>query len=252
MNPKSYKPKVPINLMKKTGVIVLLISILILGLSIASETDDITDSAEKLTQGVENFTEAVDLETGEVDVDKLNQLVEMPRTQFEQRIDKINLWLDENVEWLSFFFRTKPQLSWEFFMNLYLMLVGITWLILNSKRTIPIGGDFTPYIIGTGIFIIFLFTNFILLLSRLLLNLFDIVWNVLLPISFWVALLSTVVFLVLLFIAPNFVAKIITLIVKFIVRKKAEKSMKEGAQNEKLNQTLDKIESFYKGLQGRS
>ena len=241
--------------MKDKGLFIFaFLMILLVSFSLADEINDLTDTANKLSEGVDEFTNAVDLETGDVDLDALNDLVGMPKTQLEQKIDKSNEWLSENVGWLKFLFRLEPKLSWLFLLNLYFILVAITMLILNSKDIwsfIVIGGESRPYVFGIAAFAVLLFTNFFVFLSKLLLNLLNILWNVILPIGFWAAVGIVALAIILALCGVPFLANFLLKTVGKLIMNKLESSGHDKFAK-KLEDEFAKVQSFTKGLEGRT
>ena len=238
---------------QKRLVVFSLLLILFVGLSMGVEADDLTDTANKLSEGVEDFTEAVDLETGNVDIDALNELLGMPKTQLEGKMDIANQWLDENLGWLKFILRAEPKISLEFFLNVYFILVAITMLILNSKEVwspILVAGESRPYIFGIAAFLILLFSNFFALTSKLLVNILQILWTTVLPISFWIAIGVIVVAIILYFLGIPFLGKFLLKLLGKILQSKFGKGVE--SEVERMKEETGKVKSFFKGLSGQS
>lgn len=227
--------------------------VLFIGLSIGADVDELTNTATKLSEGVEDFTDAVDLETGNVDIDALNELLGMPKTQLEGKMDTANQWLDENLGWLKFVLRAEPKISLEFFLNIYFILVAITMLILNSKEVwspIMVAGESRPYIFGIAAFLILLFSNFFAFASKLLVNILQILWTTVLPISFWIAIGVIVVAIVLYFFGIPFLGNILLKLLGKLIKSKVGKNV--SSEVERMKEETGKVESFFKGLSGES
>ena len=114
--------------MKKShGVLLVLISLLLVSFVFAVDApidiDEIEKGAEKIEEGLEDVEDTID-DPGSI----------LKKTKAGERIDKINLWLDENVGWMKYIFYMKPQISWLFAFNIYFILFFIVVLILNSRN----------------------------------------------------------------------------------------------------------------------
>ena len=226
----------------KRLMILSLSLILLIGFSLAVDNlDSLTNTANQLSEGVDNFTNAVNTETGEVDVEALGNLI--PKTAFEQRVENINTWLENNVSWLGFIFRMTPELSWLFLFNFYFILVGITYLILNFPSFLPINTDkdkYAAYGIGTSIFLILLFLNVFLALSKLVTNLVSILWNKLLPAGIIIAIVVVVIFILLAIFAFPLLVEIVKLLTTLFKGKKEEKVKEDVEETKEEVKTVEK------------
>ena len=112
-------------------------------------------SSEK---GVEEIEGAIDEyspldEDGKIDYGKYKPFV----TKAELRIGKINAWLDDNVGWMRYIFHMKPEVSFLFFINIYVILWFFVLLFLNSDGLwFFIGKKRNARIFGFMVFFIFL------------------------------------------------------------------------------------------------
>jgi hypothetical protein len=89
-------------------------------LSAQDETPITEEDAEKIQNAIDQIP--LD-ESGEIDQEKLEDYT----STAEQRIAKINSWLDKNAEWLKVVFGMKPAVSGVFFLNLFLIIVFLVY-----------------------------------------------------------------------------------------------------------------------------
>ena len=156
--------------MKKIGVYVLLAVLLISFISAENGDGPPVPEVDPVVKGIVDGTHDVAPLTPEGDIDyaKLNAT----KSLAEVRIAAINSWLDENVAWLKFIFRMKPEISWLFFYNLSLMFIFLVLIVLNAHLIAGLLGFWsfnkTKYqLIGLLIYIVLLFTSIFLNVAKL-------------------------------------------------------------------------------------
>lgn len=167
--------------------------------------------AEELQKQIEGIQENIpfDPETGKFDVSKIEGI----KLKAQERIDKINLWLENNTPWLRFVFRMVPEISWLFAANLYVFLFFFTVLVLNGDEFFFfISKESLSYFSGLAVFVILLVTHVYLNLAKLLVNVVDFVLNTILPWGTVVFIVAVVILLILFFTIPSFA----TLVLKSI------------------------------------
>jgi hypothetical protein len=165
----------------------------------SEEVDQLNDDLEEL----KNLTDQIPIDpvTGEFDVTK----VEGIKLKAQERIDKINEWLDENVSWLRFIFRMPPEVSWLFFANLYVLLFFLTILVLNADELFFfISKEVAAYGAGIALFVILLVTHVYLNLAKLLVKVADLIINTIIPYGVIAVVVGAVILFVLFFTIPGF------------------------------------------------
>ena len=100
----------------------------------------------------------IDPNTGGLDQDKIDE----QKSKAEERIDAINLWLDDNAYWLKWVFGIVPEVSWLFAINFLLILTFFNGLFMNAEHTLVVFPKNIARIIGGAIFAFLLITKFIL------------------------------------------------------------------------------------------
>lgn len=56
------------------------------------------------------------------------------KSKAEERIEAINTWLDKNAFWMKYIFGMRPEISWIFIINLFLMILAIYTLIFTMPE----------------------------------------------------------------------------------------------------------------------
>ena len=157
------------------------------------------EEAEKIQGAIKDLP--INPETGEPDFDKYKPFW----TKANERIAKVNLWLEENASWLKVVFGIVPSVTWLFAVNLYLWLFFLVLLALNADVTfgsIPIFGEdkmdfglfYTSWaqLFGLAVFAVIVVLKWVAILAGLILGLFDVVWNYVLPMGFAFAVIAAV------------------------------------------------------------
>ena len=193
---------------------------------------------------VENIQGAIDDyvpidDSGEVDFSEYKPFV----SKAEERIDVINLWLDNNVGWMRFIFNMKPQISWLFIFNLYFILLFLTILVLNAEGLwFFIEKKSNAVLFGLGVFSVFAVVRLYIGLANILNTWLIYIFGVLLSVSIWLAVIGSSVLVILCIFAFPVVGSISTFIAKYLEGKRALKQKLEIATNtETLNTMLDQI-----------
>jgi len=120
------------------------------------------------------------------------------RTKMEQRIGKINIWLDENVSWMKFLFHMKPKLSWLFIFNLYFILLFLTILVFNAEALwFFIEEKSHSIIFGLAVFVVFMVAGLYVGLANLSKSLVEYIFDVFIPSNIWLGVILLVVFFIL-------------------------------------------------------
>ncbi|MGK0209376.1 MAG: hypothetical protein ACI83O_000653 [Patescibacteria group bacterium] len=241
--------------MKKV-ITVIFLTFLIFSLALTSAQEDttITPSSEPTVtnpalatnpnspidanqQKFENIQENIDKipidDQGNIDQDKVDQGFQLAKTKAELRIQAINTWLQTNASWLRFIFKIVPEISWLFFINLYLLIVGIVYLILNAQRTWAFIGAFETgdyfdteskmRIFGSLVFLIAWALNLFITLSQIIVNSIAFFWQTVLPYTIIVAVLLVIVFSIIIlavaWLGPGWIVAIMNFLVRLTGRK---------------------------------
>lgn len=218
--------------MKKRVLALTLLSLILLSsFVLANETlveeGEIKDIQEKIDRI------PINPETGEFDPSKLN------RSIAEERIEKINDWISENVEWLKLVFCMTPEVSWLFAFVLYTWLLFFTFFIMNRKALLlfgPIGSssqaNTLSWLIGIGLFVVAIALKLVFYIGEFLCNLWSIVWNYILPLGIIASAIGIVVLIVLLVMFPSL---ILVLLKKIKLKKEAKAKERENEDRKTLH-----------------
>ncbi|MFZ5955746.1 MAG: hypothetical protein ACOYT4_04945 [Nanoarchaeota archaeon] len=126
------------------------------------EMNKISDAAEKIPLD----------ESGEIDSSK----VEGFKSNAELRIEKINQWLDNNVYWLSAIFGMRPEISWLFAMNLFLILFFLNYLVFYGDTIFVFLSEKSARIFGLVVFVILLALKIFFRIANLIYEIWTDVW----------------------------------------------------------------------------
>lgn len=226
----------------------VLIFLLILNFSIVSaETNNWTDeeSLGELESTIEEYS-PLD-EYGDIDLDKYKPVV----SDAEIKIDKINLWLEENALWLKVIFGMVPSISWLFAINLWIFIFAFIVLVMHGNTTFTIFEFLGKKIdliffeitlknvLGLIIFGLLLISKVFVNISIFLAGLMNIFWNYILPggivVAVIIATLIVTMFVFLLIYAPQVLVKIKE---KIDERKKKKEAKKESINREALGEIV--------------
>jgi len=172
------------------------------------------------------------------------------KSKAEERVEKINLWLEENASWLSAVFGMVPALSWLFAINLYLIILYLVILVFNGEG---LAGLFSVLdnridlmffetrwsnIVGFIFFIGLIATKALVLLAKFVLELFGILWNHILPWGLAIAVII-IILIVVGAIVGIVVCRQILIAIGQAVKKIKDK--KKRQKNEGINETTNTI-----------
>ncbi|MBU2576365.1 MAG: hypothetical protein KKF50_01450 [Nanoarchaeota archaeon] len=235
--------------MKSKFLIGLLLVSLMLSVVIVADAPDLgIDGAD-----VENLEETIDTysplnDEGEFEPEKYKPFV----SKAEQRIDNINLWLEDNASWLSAIFGMVPALSWLFAINLYLILLFLVILVFNGNAILDIfevlGAKvdlmfFETHwsnVFGFGVFATLLVTKVFVLLAKFLLDLLGILWNYILPWGLAIAVIIIVLIVIGGFAGIVVCRQILIAIGQAIKKRKEKKRAEKTKGNEEVLETIVK------------
>jgi len=232
--------------MKRVFVLLLIFSMF--AFVVAQDAPDIGVGGEDVEdiQGIVDDYSPID-EGGDVNFSKYKPF----KSKAEERIENINLWLEENASWLSAIFGMVPALSWLFAINLYFILLFLVILVFNGnvllgffsvlEKKIDLVFFETHWanVFGFGVFAALLVTKVYVLLAKFVVSLLDTFWNHILPwgtaIAVILIILVAVGFVLLLIFAPQVLVAIGQAIEK---RKKKKEAEKEEANREVLERIV--------------
>lgn len=167
--------------MKKFGVILIGLLLVLNFVFAATETGEVYN----LDTGTE-YDEILDAqdkyspvnEEGEFDFGRYKPFV----TKAQVRIDSINLWLEQNVGWMRYIFHMKPEISFLFAINLYVILWFFVFLGANGEDLwffIDDKGKARAF--GFFLFLALMFVRLYYGVAFLINEWIGYIWNVLLP-----------------------------------------------------------------------
>ena len=239
--------------MKRVFVLLLMFSMMF-ALVVAQEAPDIgiggTDVED--IQGIVDDYSPID-EEGEIDIEKYKPY----KSKAEERIDNINLWLEENASWLSAVFGMVPALSVLFAINLYLILLYLVILVFNgdvlalwfsvldNKIDLMFFETRWSNVVGFIFFIGLIATKALVLLAEFLEELFWIFWDYILPWGLAIAIILTILVVVLGgFIIIKFLPQILQALGQAMKKRKEQKAQKKQEANREV------LEKVVKGVTG--
>ena len=220
-----------------------LIFLLAMSFVISMSSPDVAiggEDVENINNIVNDYSPLDD--SGNVDVEKYRPIV----TKAEERIDKINLWLEENATWLKAVFGMVPSISWLFAVNIFVMLLAFSVLVRTGDLLGFSGRKIDLLLFEVSLGKIFGFVIFVTLLALKILvdaattlnMLVGIFWNYILPWGFVVAVAIAVVAVILLIGMLFYAPKILIGIKKGL----DERNEKEKKERENLNlKVLDEV-----------
>jgi len=119
----------------KRSVIIILLAVLLMSFVVAPGAPNSGvgvggEDAENLQKGI---TEYIPInKSGKLDVEKLKNQSGGYMSKAEERIGKINKWLDDNTGWTLVVFRMRPEVSWLFAFNVYFILFFFLIFVLSA------------------------------------------------------------------------------------------------------------------------
>lgn len=167
----------------KKSIILLTIFILLTSISLTSimaqDMTELEQNAEKIKKNIDKLP--LD-EQGNIDQTKLVSY----KSAAEQRIAKINSWLDKNAKWLNVIFGMKPAISWVFFLNLFMIICFLVFI--RNSLNFSTFSDTTCIAIAFILTIIMIQLRLFSMLSEKIIGLFS---------KWWFYLIVIIVFIVL-------------------------------------------------------
>jgi len=157
--------------------VILIIALLVSGFIFANlvKAQDI----EQL-QNMENPADVIKNKTGgiisEEGVNVSEDAWKPYKSKAEERIEAINTWLDKNAFWMKYIFGMRPEISWIFAINLFLMILAIQFLFFTMPEFIAFSKTITR-IIATSIIVILVEIQIIGKLARKIDELLDKWWT---------------------------------------------------------------------------
>jgi len=196
---------------------------------------------EKIQGTVEKLP--INPDTGEIDYDSYKPFW----TKADERIKGINLWLEDNASWMKVVFGMVPSLTWMFAINFYIWLFLLVFLVLNAESTfamLPFGESKMDLVFvrvgwtnlfGFVLFGVIVVLKYIVVIANIILGLFDVLWNVVIPAGFAIAVaLAALFWLGFAASIPICLRIVATIKVKMDERKKARDAEKEKVNREVL------------------
>jgi len=169
-------------------------------------------------------------EQGKIDPEKLANYT----SKAEQRIAEINKWLDKNTSWLKIIFGMKPEISWIFFLNLFLIVVFLVYA--RNIAFIAITKEWMAAIFGILVTVVLIQVGASVKLAEYILGLFK---------SWWFYLIVIAVLIIIAYFGGA-IGKFTEQFRKKVFEKKVEKAVENS---EKTTQKVEKVESFIKPIQ---
>jgi hypothetical protein len=230
--------------MRRVVLFLFLFLFLMAGVLIAGEPE-----AGIGSEDVEKIEGAVDKlpfdETGEINFGKYSPFI----TKAEERVAKINLWLEDNGSWLKIVFGMVPSLTWFFAVNLYIWLFLLVFLFINADSTfswVPFFSeekmDFMFFqltwarisgLISFGVIVVLKAT---VGLANIIVGLYDIFWNYVFPAGLAIAVIFAVLFWGSFLVSIPIVMRVVAAIkLKIDKRRKEREADKESLNRQALD-----------------
>ena len=232
--------------MKKLLVGLLVISMMFFVTAIEVPDIGIGGADVEDIQGVVDDYSPID-EGGDIDLDKYKPF----KSKAEERIDNINLWLEENASWLDAVLGMVPALSWLFAINFLIILYALVILVFNvdallrffsvlgKKIDLMFFETHWANIFGFGVFVMLLVTKVYVLLAEFLEGLLMTFWNYILPAGVTIAVILVILLFVGGIAGVVFCRKILTAIGQKIIEwEKKKEAKKEGNNREALEKIV--------------
>lgn len=200
-----------------------LLMILAINLVVAADEPDLYsgvggEDAEKIGGAIENYTPIND--SGEFDPTKFQPL----KSKAELRIEAINKWLAENASWLSFLFGMVPALSWMFAINIYLMIFFLSLLVFHGDAIFVFLEGNKAKIMGGAVYVVLWMTKSFIWLTNLTLDFIRLIWDKVLPIGFWLAVVAMIIVGGLLIALAVFAPEVLVAISRVVAANKEKKA----------------------------
>ena len=239
--------------MKKLLIMLLVVS-LMFSLVVATEPSAPGEigggDVEKIEELQDKFSPLDD--EGEVDIGKYVPL----KSKAEERVDSINLWLEENASWLKVVFGMVPSLSWLFAINLYILLFFLVGLVFNADIFLGIFSVLDKKIdlmffetrwanvFGFLVFVMFLVMKTYVWLAEFGVTLLDLLWNYVLP---WG---TAVAVIIIILVVVGLIAGLITLPQVLMVIRQAIEKRKKRKEEGKAWSDREALGKLVKGATG--
>lgn len=170
----------------------------------------------------------IDPNTGEIDKNRLLGI----SSKAEERIKKINSWLEENASWLKVIFGMVPEISWLFVWGLYFWLLFFVMFVLNSERTfLYLIKKKMAFIIGAAVFVMLIVIKVNVIMGSVIVNLVGFVFNFLIPMGIVVGIIGVIIFGILLAFFGGEVAYVIFRVALMIKKRREQKEKEEEEEN---------------------
>jgi hypothetical protein len=217
--------------MKKSVLIIGFLFLLMMFSVLATEEPAIVGKGAKV--GAEALDDKITTYNPVGDDGKVNFTGYKPFvTKGEERLNSINEWLDSNVGWMRYIFWMRPQISWLFAFNLYIIFFFLTLLFFNAEGLwFFIEKKSTSMLFGLAIFVIFSVSRLYVGLAKTLELWRAYLFGPLYKSSIWLAIILIVITVILIILAPPLLGKIIKGISVYRDRKKQFKRDMESSAN---------------------
>jgi ABC-type multidrug transport system fused ATPase/permease subunit len=196
------------------------------------------DDAEDIKEKVEKINIIDD--DGKIDYGKFDPY----KTKAEERIEKINSWLDNNVGWLRFIFHMKPEISWLFFIEVFIILWFFAAFVMNADGLWFFIEDKTKsQVFGLGLFAILLIARLYYGLALLIYTWLNYLFIVLASMALWVGLIFILICIIGFFFGFGFLERALLSLARYkqIKQDKIEK-LRMKNNNEAIETMVKQLE----------
>jgi hypothetical protein len=213
----------------KRGIFFLVLGVVLFSLIVIANGEDDNSyekDVEKWQKGIDEHV-PIDPETGEFDPSKY-------KSSAEERIAKINEWLENNASWLKVVFGMVPEVSWLFGFNIYLWMFFFVNLVLNGNIfDIALGGLLKKWrrVLGLAIFVAMLVTKIIYSLALFSYKTWDIILNKLIPIGIMAVFIGGAIIIILLIVLFIVAPQILFSLAKWAQAKRETKEKEAESVN---------------------
>lgn len=187
---------------------------------------------------------------GQADAEKVQKLIDennivnedgefenpLDKTKAEERIDKINLAIEDNASWLDAVFGMVPEVSWLFAIVLYVWLFFLVHLVLNTY--------FFDYFLDSTKARIFGGIIFLLMLITKVLHTIGKVFHDFLEVIYLYGPLGVVAVIVILVLIAWFFPQTVVFVRNYLVMKKEMMAKKKEEENREI------LDATVKGMTG--
>ena len=225
--------------MKKIGVLIVVLLLSVFFVNFIHAQDEPSSDVNVGEEDMEKIQGAIDKipiddETGGIDKEKLN----LTKSKAEERIDAINLWLEDNASWLKVVFGMVPEISWVFVIVLYFWLLFFVNLVLNGNIWgIIISNKTYAKSLGFGIFIVLVVTKIMYYIGLGAYNLADTFWNKILPYGIVFAVIVMIIFAIVLVVLAIYAPGVLLVLKKKLDDWREKKAKEEQELDRKVLHT---------------